>query len=110
MASSNIRQISQGLLDTWNSRDSLKLSTELNEILQIRFESSDRLEMERFQVLRAVAERLRTCSYRFSPPGTNPELDLCLGLVRHLARSARRSRSWQIFRSMIFIFQCKRFQ
>jgi hypothetical protein len=77
--------LAQGLLTAWNSRDAGKVSAELAKTLSVSLEIHSSGELERLQLLLAIAERIQDCDNRFSRPGENPALDLWLSLLKHLA-------------------------
>ncbi|SPE41584.1 hypothetical protein SBA3_4430005 [Candidatus Sulfopaludibacter sp. SbA3] len=67
------------------SQDRRKLARELDKTLSLSVEVDSSWELEKLQLLLAVAERIQDCPNQFSLPGENPALDLWLNLLKHIA-------------------------
>jgi hypothetical protein len=73
------------LLSAWILGDARKVSAELDRSLLTEPVILDGQEAERMQLVKAIAQRMRTCPDLFAAPSTDPALDLCVDLLAHLA-------------------------
>lgn len=77
--------LAQDLLAAWNSRDACELSAEIERTLSLSLEVNSSVELERLQLLLAIAEHLRGCDNPFALRRDSPVLELCRTLLGHLA-------------------------
>jgi hypothetical protein len=77
--------LAEALLRAWILGDPRKVSAELERSGFVEPDIEEGQEAERIQLLKAIAQRMRTCPNLFAPPSTDPALDLCVDLLAHLA-------------------------
>ncbi len=77
--------LAEALLRAWILGDPRKVSAELERSGFVEPDVDEGQEAERMQLLKAIAQRMRTCPDLFAPRSTDPALDLCVDLLAHLA-------------------------
>jgi len=80
----SVSALAEALLRAWVCGDISRLETELRRSESV-LEDEDGEEGERFQLLKAVAVRMRTCPDVFVTRAVDPRLHMCLRLLAHLA-------------------------
>ena len=79
------RLLAGALLRVFTGQDESALDLEITRNLQSPVDQSDTGEAERLELLSAVASRMRAWrAYPAARPG-DPELELCMNLLAHLA-------------------------
>lgn len=81
-------RLAEDLLKAWISGDPAKVNMELERSLSISVDSYDTSEEERRHLLKAVADRMRTCPDLLEPLASSSELDVCVSLLGHLVAPA----------------------
>lgn len=77
--------IAENLLHAWVRGDLDRLEVELDRTTESPFDEPDDEEMERLQLLKSIAARMKDCPNMFATRSTDPGLDLCVDLLAHLA-------------------------
>ena len=77
--------LAEALLRAWILGDTRKVSAELERSSFVETEFEEGQEAERIQLLKAIAQRMRTSPDLYAPPTMDPGLDLCVDLLAHLA-------------------------
>jgi hypothetical protein len=77
--------IAKNLLHAWIGGDLSRLEVELDRTTASPLDEPDDDEMERLQLVKCIAARMKDCPNMFASRSTDPGLDSCVDLLAHLA-------------------------
>jgi hypothetical protein len=77
--------IAENLLHTWIRGDRSRLEVELDRTTSSSLDEPDDEEMERLQLVKSIAARMKRCPNTYASRSTDPVLHLCVDLLAHLA-------------------------